>query len=328
MLLQSELPPTEFEHFVALIKSSKSVDVINFKISEAAKEFKSESVNHSQITDSLSIAIQLSDVLSNGLRGNPRQCKRFLNTLYMRLSMAEYQGINLNRKILAKIMLLEYIKPSLFNEMAKMAFSNTLDKELKIAESAKSPEDLSEAQALKHWTADLWFFNWCSIDPPLAEFDLKPYFYFTRTSLDEKISRVSSILSPEALSILNKLASRAETNIDSAIRSSKKISDSEASLIHQSLFEKMLSSTEIDLGQFRAFLKYSSSKPLLSSDTMNCLSQLSGNQVPIPIVGELVAFANEHNMVENLREIADSWGKTNGRLKIALNAALNYGGIE
>ena len=45
------------------------------------------------------------------LHGNPRQCKRFLNSMDMRIQMASYKNKKLNRKILAKIMMLEYIKP-------------------------------------------------------------------------------------------------------------------------------------------------------------------------------------------------------------------------
>ena len=50
-------------------------------------------------------------------------------------------------------------------------------------------------QPLKIWKDDVWVQNWCKIEPKLANEDLTLYFYFTRTSLDEKVKYMSSKLS-------------------------------------------------------------------------------------------------------------------------------------
>lgn len=65
-----------------------------------------------KLNDSLILSKQLSGILSSGLNGNPRQCKRFLNTMDMRQKMARFKRIALNSQILAKIMEVEYFNPS------------------------------------------------------------------------------------------------------------------------------------------------------------------------------------------------------------------------
>lgn len=57
-------------------------------------------------------------VLMPGLAGNPRRAKRFLNTLLLRLNLAERRGLALKRAALAKLMLLEYIRPEFFRSLA------------------------------------------------------------------------------------------------------------------------------------------------------------------------------------------------------------------
>ncbi|WP_283780103.1 KAP family P-loop NTPase fold protein [Nocardia sputi] len=55
----------------------------------------------------LSWAAGISEVLGGGLRGNPRQLKRFLNDLMLKYRSAERRGISLERPVLAKLMVLE-----------------------------------------------------------------------------------------------------------------------------------------------------------------------------------------------------------------------------
>ena len=61
----------------------------------------------------LSVRLELSGriapILADGARGNPRQIKRFINTMMLRLAIAEERGFRdaLNISVLAKIMLAE-----------------------------------------------------------------------------------------------------------------------------------------------------------------------------------------------------------------------------
>jgi hypothetical protein len=72
-----------------------------------------------QLAEDLALAAQLGDVLAASVHGNPRQTKRFLNALTLRLRMAESRGVTLERRITAKLMLLEYFQPALFLALAR-----------------------------------------------------------------------------------------------------------------------------------------------------------------------------------------------------------------
>ena len=55
-----------------------------------------------ELDDDLLLVQQTGDVLTSGLDGNPRQTKRFLNTLLLRTTMAASRGVELRRRPLAK----------------------------------------------------------------------------------------------------------------------------------------------------------------------------------------------------------------------------------
>ena len=78
--------------------------------------------------ESLSLAAQLAEGLSADRLANPRQIKRFLNTLTLRLAIAEERGIDedVNPAVLAKLMLAERFKDDFFQRIeAEAAVSGT-----------------------------------------------------------------------------------------------------------------------------------------------------------------------------------------------------------
>jgi hypothetical protein len=55
----------------------------------AAKDILGEKPFPSGLEETLTLASRIAPILASGLNGNPRQCKRFLNTLLIRLAMGE-----------------------------------------------------------------------------------------------------------------------------------------------------------------------------------------------------------------------------------------------
>ena len=157
-------------------------------------------------------------------------------------------------------MMLEYIKPRIFNKIAEMAADNSLSKELTLFENG-TPEN---SDKLKIWREDNWFLNWCKIDPKLSEENLNTYFYFTRTSLDEKISRISSFLSPESQEILEQLLSKSDVKIQQAIKSVANISDADAAAILEAMNSSMVSETTIAKELMKSFLLFAQQRTELT----------------------------------------------------------------
>lgn len=318
LLLQSELKEEDFQKALSWTIDKKKEDFENFNMNSVSNLFRDTPDLYAEVVESLSIANQLAFVLSKGLHGNPRQCKRFLNSMYMRLQMASYKNKKLDRKILAKIMMLEYIKPRIFNKIAEMATNNTLSEELKCFENG-TPE---KADELKNWKEDVWFLNWCKIVPKLSCENLNIYFYFTRTSLDEKISRISSVLSPMGKNILDLLVSKSDIKIKQAIEQSKHLSDTEAALILETMNSSMLAETTINKEIMKAFLSFAQQRTELLDDTISYLRSFSGSQISYGCISYIASFAKDTNKQVEIMEIVSQWEKKKPGLQSSIEKLL------
>src|SRR5258708_17851344 len=76
--------------------------------------------------NALMLSEQIGPILASGTKGNPRQIKRFLNTLLLRQSSAKARGFGDDVKlpVLAKLMLAERFLPRLFDQIATAAASS------------------------------------------------------------------------------------------------------------------------------------------------------------------------------------------------------------
>jgi predicted KAP-like P-loop ATPase len=76
-----------------------------------------------EVDQALVISAQVTKILSEGTRGNPRQIKRFLNSMMLRHNIAEERGFgaDIQRPVLAKIMLAERFYPDFYEQVARLA---------------------------------------------------------------------------------------------------------------------------------------------------------------------------------------------------------------
>ena len=95
----------------------------------------------SEMGKNISILASSSKIITNGLKGNPRQIKRFLNTYILRerlIQIAKFTQIKMD--VLAKIMVLEYSNIDLFRELYNWQSKSEIKGE---PNEIKSLEDLS-----------------------------------------------------------------------------------------------------------------------------------------------------------------------------------------
>lgn len=177
--------------------------------------------NDSGIQDALVISDQLGPILAGGTSGNPRQIKRFLNTLLLRQHMAEARGFGTDVRlpVLAKLMLAERFLPKLFDQIAVTAATHpeglcahlafleepgdsksedglpgVTSPEAEIrTESAREgqrvleaevPTKASESPILREWLSSQPIRNWARVRPPLADVDLRPYLFVAKDRKD------------------------------------------------------------------------------------------------------------------------------------------------
>lgn len=131
----------------AIKTNSENFSAVNFNLTIAQELFGNELPN--ALKEQLTIAGRIAPVLASGLKGNPRQCKRFLNTLLMRLEMAAFRKVELQQRVLAKLMLLEYFKPESFRRLADLqAEQNGQPREIMAMERETRNQIDSETDAI------------------------------------------------------------------------------------------------------------------------------------------------------------------------------------
>ena len=143
-----------------------------------------------KLTEYVRLVDSCSDAITDGLKGNPRQIKRFLNAYWIRQKLGRVAKLShIKDHILIKLMVLEYISIDRFDEIYSLhrhspdGIVETFEK----IEAAKSPDELDDKFA--NWrTQRLW--KWLKSEPSLAGEDLRDYFWLSRSSITDTLSGV------------------------------------------------------------------------------------------------------------------------------------------
>lgn len=115
---------------------------------------------------------------STSISANPRLMKRFLNTVYLRESLAMPQGITLDIPALAKWHLLERYKEELANTLSSLVSS---ENDGQVAELLRAEEVARGGGALtKPFADDPFVIEWLQLAPPLGAADLRPLLHLSR----------------------------------------------------------------------------------------------------------------------------------------------------
>ena len=153
--------------------------------------------------NALALSDQIGPILASGTKGNPRQIKRFLNTLLLRerTAIARGFGADITLPVLAKLMLAERFIPRLFEQIAFVAAVHpkgicedleTLEMSLAAdganakgdgkaaADARKGPKAMEAASpaqenaVLAEWKSLDTVRDWVRVQPLLSGIDLRP----------------------------------------------------------------------------------------------------------------------------------------------------------
>ncbi|HEN5529746.1 KAP family P-loop domain protein [Legionella moravica] len=215
---------------------------------------------YDDVSDLLLITEQISPILSAGTKGNPRQIKRFLNALSLRLQVSNARGFgdNIRAEILAKLMLAELFLPvSVFEHIATSAANadDGICKELNILEQGERLKETSKGQTKKSsnkeetsseesstladWKMRSEVVKWASIEPKIGTTSLKPYLFVIK---DRKNYLGSTApLSPKLMALLEKL-SGGEANAMGCRQDLTSLTSNEIESLLQALRSKLLGS--------------------------------------------------------------------------------------
>jgi predicted KAP-like P-loop ATPase len=171
----------------------------------------------SRVNSALALSDQIVPILAGGTKGNPRQIKRFLNTLVLRQRTAEARGFGDDVKlpVLAKLMLAERFIPRLFDQIAAAAAaapdgkcpdlaaleaaatvkkddkpkakrSKSVGKDGEAAKAAPKLEAVKTAESalLGEWLSSPAIKAWATVPTMIGDEDLRPYLFVAKDRKD------------------------------------------------------------------------------------------------------------------------------------------------
>jgi len=224
------LSPNEIETYVNLLACEKLLDSAqvpailtawrNTRAQNIYAPFTAEAIHKAlpggtQLPANLKAQLDWSkavtSVITEGLKGNPRQVKRMLNAMSLRKQLAAVAKISIKEEVLAKLMVLEYSNLPLFQELNQwQAAEKGVPSNLKtLEEEALKAEDDSESSApedgLAKWRTPSTL-SWLRMRPPLSGVDLRDYFWLARDRTKSTLAGVTMI-PPKVQDALRKLSS-------------------------------------------------------------------------------------------------------------------------
>lgn len=262
------------------------------------------------IKEAFDLSNQIYSALATLMKGNPRHCKRFFNTLMMRIALADRRNITLQKKVLAKLMLAEYYKPSFIEALMKPESKDELKQlESKIGEAAFT--------ALKDWCSDEWVQKWAVGEPRLSAVDnLSDYFYFSRESR-KLYSSSAEILSNEAKKLLQNLVDASDSVRSKAIESAKQLAPAEQVLLDNAMFDEIIKEEKIDSKKFKSYLELTVELKQ-QKEAVTRIKALPIARIPAGLVGQMTAFVK--TLDASTKDSLKSFLLTNSKLNASVNA--------
>lgn len=298
-----------------------------FTAAEAGKHFTTVSTD---LKDKLALTARLAPVLAAGLAGNPRQCKRFLNTLIIRQEMARSRNMPLKERVLAKLMLLEYFRHEAFRKLAQAQAEGDgkpkLIKQLEGVAAGKGKSAPATGPDIEAWLSDAWLHDWLVTDPALTGEDLRPYFYFSRDKL-APISAAAQRLSPQAQEVLEKLVHESEAMRRIALKEGSGLAPADAAAIFEELAERTRSTDDLtgDDSPLNRLFDWSEARPELVSQLVMMVEGLPDRVLPLNAVPRFVQVCEPTPSEPALWKVVERWAQSteNPRLKTAAANRLN-----
>lgn len=300
---------------------------------EPAKQF--------ELDASFVLAHQIGPILAEGTKGNPRQIKRFLNSLFIRLTIAKARGFgdSVNKAVLAKLMLAERFQQDFYENLSAAAM---------LADDGKVA-DLRELEALARgvakgalaakkgarnerpstpskttgdkWLEREWLQRWLKIEPALAAIDLRPYVFVAR---DKRILAVPGEVSD--LESLIETLTGSEMAVRSVEPQVKVLTPGDAEQVFTALRERVLrhSSFTTEPPGFGGLMIVAKYHQRFQGELLGLLGGIDPKTLGFWVARGWNEILTEPSAIEHLQALLDRWAEQdeNGALKRAADQAL------
>lgn len=252
-----------------------------------------------QLQNAFFLSEQMGGILGSGTNGNPRQIKRFINTLLLRKRIADARGFGADIKlpILAKIMLAERFIPSLFEKLGELcvaapkgqceelSFFEKANKDLQKGDQEKAQEvesKINEVKLLKEWKDSQNICAWMAVEPEIGDIDLRPYFFIAK----DRKENFGSLTALGPIEILIEKLLRPKIGLMDISAELKRLTNDEAEKVFAGVRTKIFSNDTFDKEPkgIAGVRELVAAKPILQEKLVEMLAS-----IPIAKLGAWVA---------------------------------------
>lgn len=260
LLLEKTLEEDDFNKLLEVVCALQPEDELTMElISEKDQELANK------CKEDMALAKQISSVLAPSINGNPRQCKRFLNTLYMRMKMAKSRHVELDKNILAKLMLAEYFNPEFFKAVTK-------PENRELFKAYERGEELSPDNPFAAWKDKEWVKGWMQNGTTLDDEKLDKYVYFANSKNRYGQSNLDQ-LSPTARKCYDYLVDGTETNRNKALNLVDGLAPGEKAIIATEVFAVIENSSSMNVEVLRSYADFSAKAGMIETALKKMMEQ-------------------------------------------------------
>lgn len=306
LLTEKTLNEKEYREFIDYVRAQQKHNVLRIKL-DLVDVQRALPKTYNRISENLVLSKQISPMLTNGFKGNPRQCKRFLNMLEMRKRTAQFYGLTINIQLLVKLMILEYFS-EFYDELEILVMQNKLDQIMEVVEK----DGFKAVEKYKTKFDDTWHRNWITLKPSLVGNDLEPYVFLARDQREK--SEYQTYHSSKKEELISNILSDSETISMKTIDQLKNMNIDEAKPIYQQLFETILSNSVIPAKSFKAFMNTALACSL-TKEALVYLEQFDSSQISLGVLPYLKIIDIDSTTTVHLKRILSKWQSTNDKIK-------------
>lgn len=296
------------------------------------------------LQEDLDLGRQITLVLTPGLSGSPRRTKRFLNAVLLRLEMAKDRGLTLSRQVLAKLLVLEYIRAPFFRQLAALQAADgrpqalvDVEKAARASgrnewpstekEQARPSESVTTSFELSAWLADPWAVSWLASDPTLEGVDLRPYFHVARPR-DMRFESAGPALSPTAEDVLAGLLGTDEVAIKYATTRLRDLDSADAAAVFDRIALRLgrAEKPESDACQKR-LIEITKVHPTLAPSLIPVFKELTDTKIATATPMLLLEAVKGTSIAASFKPLLSTWSHSSlaTLAKVATNALSRLG---
>lgn len=299
LLLEKTLEENDFKKLLEIVNvlgpdEELSFELINGKTPEISDLCKED----------MALSRQISSVLAPSINGNPRQCKRFLNMLYMRINLANARHVELDKNILAKLMLAEYFNPEFFKTIIQ-------PENFEFFRTFEQGDELNDDNPFIIWKDKEWVKGWLNNGTTIGDKNLENYVYFANIKTRYGQSNLDQ-LSPTARQCYDGLLDGTEIKRTQALSLIDNISSGEKTIIATELFLVIEKSSSMNIEVLRSYADFCV-KANLIEDAVHKLMGQPASKYDVASYGQLTPFIS--HLSEDAAKQFKEYLSTNPTLK-------------